>query len=379
MQKIRIFIFILCALAACKTRQTGTVSKNIEANPILTASDSLDFKIGQMVMIGIGEHAVFNPGDSLPAEIRANKVGGIVLYEKNISKERSKETLKKMIGDLQLHAGFPLFISIDEEGGKVHRMKEKYGFVKMPSAAYLGKLDNVDSTYYYTSQLAAVMEEVGINLNYAPTVDLALNPDNPVIAKIERSYSDDPTKVTRHSLASIRAFHDHNIKTIIKHFPGHGSSTSDSHLGIADVTDTWKQSELIPYKDILQSGSCDAIMTAHIINCRLDTSCLPATLSKPIITNMLRGMMKYEGVVFSDDMQMYAISKNYGFETAIRLSILAGVDVLMFANNVNPKDRVSASEVHAIIKKLVTSGEISRERIDQSYVRIIRLKLKKTK
>ena len=351
MKKVYLLLLVLAVLAGCKKKDIVTSKKS----PVsVKNSDSLDFKIGQMIMIGIGENTAFTAKDSLPLEIRSNKTGGIVLYEKNIAKSNSKEALKKLVADLQKEAAVPLFVSIDEEGGKVHRMKEKYGFVGMPSAAYLGKLDNVDSTYFYTRKLAAVMEYCGINLNYAPLVDLALNPSNPVIAKIERSYSDDPEKVARHAMASIRAHHDFHIKTIIKHFPGHGSSSTDSHLGITDVTNSWKFMELQPYKTILQSGNYDAIMTG-----------------------ILRDFMGYKEVIFSDDMQMYAISKNYGFETAIKLAILAGVDVLMFANNVNPKDRISATEVHAIIKKLVTGGQVSSERINESYQRIMVLKRKK--
>jgi beta-N-acetylhexosaminidase len=374
MKKLYICIFIIVIAFGCKTKQPVASAVTVK---VIKSSDSLDFKIGQMIMIGIGDFTALTTKDSMLKEIRNNRTGGILLFEKNISKTNSKENLKKLVADMQKEASVPLFISIDEEGGKVHRMKEKYGFVGMPSAAYLGRLDNLDSTAFYTKRLGTVMKECGINLNYAPLVDLALNPDNPVIAKTDRSYSADPVKVSRHAQASIRAFHEAGIKTIIKHFPGHGSSSEDSHLGIADVTNKWKFMELFPYKTILESGNYDAIMTAHIVNCHLDTACLPATLSKSVMTGILRDFMGYKGAIFSDDMQMYAISKNYGFESAIRLAILAGVDVLMFGNNVNPKDRITATEVHAIVKKLVTGGQVSPERIDESYRRILLLKNKK--
>src|SRR5690606_2842688 len=207
------------------------------------------------------------------------KVGGIILFEKNIASKNSKETLKGLISDLQSHAEEPLFISIDEEGGNVHRLKEKYGFVGMPSASYLGSLNNADSTYYHTNVLAGLLSELGINFNFAPTVDLALNPENPVIAKVGRSYSHLPEVVTYHAETSIKAHHDNGVLTILKHFPGHGSSTTDSHYGITEVTDQWKIIEIMPYKEIIRSGLIDAVMTAHIVNCHLDIDCLPATLS----------------------------------------------------------------------------------------------------
>jgi beta-N-acetylhexosaminidase len=371
-----LFLTLIALHGMAQQALLGTKKFNPITGATLTKDVPLDVKIGQMVMVGVAERTSFTESDELLNAIKEDKVGGIVLYEKNIAPTNSKATLKKLISDMQAQASVPLFISIDEEGGKVHRLKEKYGFVSMASAAYLGKLDNRDSTYYYNHRLAALLKELGINVNYAPTLDVALNKDNPIIAKIERSFSDNPETVSRHALACIEAHHANGVKTIIKHFPGHGSSATDTHLGIANVTNQWKIIELMPYRDIIASGKVDAVMTAHIINCHLDTACLPATLSKTVITGMLRNLLGFNGVVFSDDMQMNAISKHYGVEKAIKMSIEAGVDVIMFANNAN-KDRITASEVHAIIKKLVDKGEISEERINESYERILELKGKK--
>lgn len=382
-----LFLFVLLIATGCAPKQVVSSSKEIqktEEEPSIkqdavnqSSSYTLDFKIGQMVMMGINDRKVLESNDELLTEISEGKTGGIILFEKNISPVNSREALKKLINDMQAKAKEPLFMSIDEEGGKVHRLKEKYGFVAMPSAAYLGNLNNLDSTFLYTKTLAALLAELGFNVNFAPDVDLALNPTNPVIVKSGRSYGADPKLVTQHALMSIKAHHMYNVKTAIKHFPGHGSSATDSHYGITDITKQWQYKELLPYKDIIQSGTCDAIMTAHIINCHLDTTCLPATLSKVIVTDLLRGVLGFEGLVFSDDMQMHAISKNYGLENAIKLSILAGVDVLVFGNNVTQTYRATASEVHAIIKKLVVSGEISEARIGESFTRIMDFKRKK--
>jgi beta-N-acetylhexosaminidase len=336
---------------------------------------TLDQKIGQMVIIGL-EPNVLAKDAGILKEIKEGKIGGIVLYEKNIAPTNSKATLKKLISDMQESAEIPLFISIDEEGGKVHRLKEKYGFFSMVSAAYLGKLDNVDSTFHYNLKLAKLLTELGINLNYAPTVDVDLNKENPVISKIERSFSADPDVVTKHAKACIDAHHAQGVKTIIKHFPGHGSAANDTHLGVANVTNQWNIVELMPFRDIIQSGKVDAVMTAHIVNCHLDKDCLPATLSKTVVTSMLRNLLQFNGVVFSDDMQMNAIRNQFGTEKSVKMAIEAGVDVIMFANNAN-KDRISGAEVHAIIRKLVDNGEISEERINESYERIMALKMKK--
>ncbi|PBQ34820.1 b-N-acetylglucosaminidase [Sphingobacteriaceae bacterium] len=339
--------------------------------------DSLDIKIGQMIMVGIKGRTAVSPDDTLLKEIRDGKVGGVVLFEKNISPADSRNKLIQLNSDLQKNSAIPLFVSIDEEGGLVHRLKEKYGFVGMPSAAYLGKIDNSDSTLFYNRRLTAELKELGFNCNYAPTLDMAMNPENTVIVKRQRSFSDNPDVVSKNALLCIQAHHENGIKTILKHFPGHGSSTADSHAGIVDVTETWSFKELFPYFTVLSSGNYDAIMTAHIINKRWDNSYLPATLSNKVVTDILRGLLGYKGVVFSDDMQMGAIAKNYGFENAIELAINAGVDVLMFANNVSKEQKnVSASEIHAVIKKMVKKKKISRERINEAYSRIIALKSK---
>lgn len=339
--------------------------------------DSLDIKIGQMIMIGISDRTSLPAEDPIIEELEEGKIGGIVLFEKNVAASNSHNTLKQLTSDLQSHVTIPLFVTIDEEGGRVHRLKEKYGFVAMPSAAHLGKLNNPDSTLYYNRRLAALLKDLGITLNYSPSVDVAVNPDNPVIVKAGRSFSSDPAIVARHAKLVIQAHHENGVKTILKHFPGHGSSSTDSHLGVVDVTNTWNFIELLPYNELLRTGDIDAIMTAHIVNRHWDASELPATLSKEVVTDMLRGILGYQGVVFSDDMQMHAISKNYGFEKAIGLAINAGVDVVMFANSVSKEDKVlSASEAHAIIRKLVRRGTIKRARIDEAYNRIIALKNK---
>jgi beta-N-acetylhexosaminidase len=336
--------------------------------------DSLDLKIGQMIMIGIGPKQNITADDPLISDIRNNKAGGILLFEKNISSENSFTTLKNMIGNLQKHARIPLFISIDEEGGQVHRLKEKYGFVAMPSAAYLGKLNNKDSTYFYYNRLANQMNQLGINLNYAPCLDLAVNPKNTVLVKVNRCFSDNVENCVDHSGECIKAHHDNNILTVLKHFPGHGSSSGDSHLGMVDVTATWSFKELQPYIELLEQNKVDAIMTAHIINNRWD-SLYPTTLSYNLVNNILRNLLNYQGVIISDDMQMFAVSKNYGFEKSIELAINAGVDILMFGNQVAANEKpVTASLVHGIIKQLVTDGKISKRRINESYTRILKMK-----
>ena len=339
-------------------------------------ADSLDIKIGQMILMGIDQRKSIADDDSLLLDIKAGKLGGVLLFEKNISDSNATQKLKDMCSKLQSAANIPLFVSIDEEGGKVHRLKEKYGFVAMPSATALGKINNNDSTYYYNNRLAKELASLGINLNFAPSVDLRVNEKNKVIVQTGRSFSSDPNIVANNADACIHAHHDNGIYTSLKHFPGHGSSLDDSHLGLVDVTNTWGFEELLPYYQILKKGNCDAVMIAHLINKNWDTTKTPSTLSYRVVTDILRNLIGYKGLTFSDDMQMKAITKYYGLETAIEKAINAGIDVVMFGNNVFQSDKVSLSQVHAIIKSLVLSGKIPESRINESYQRIIALKSK---
>ncbi|PIB37114.1 b-N-acetylglucosaminidase [Reichenbachiella sp. 5M10] len=352
----------------------GFAQEYVEDTVTLPREVSLDVMIGQMIMTGIGDQSYMRAGDPVLRDIREGKVGGVIFFEKNINKNSPADQLRRSIAMLNAEAAIRLFVSIDEEGGKVNRLKPKYGFPETKTAAYLGAIDDLDTTRYYAAATASTLHELGFNLNYAPDVDVAINPENPVIAKIGRSFSADAAEVAKHASAVVDVHREYEVMTVLKHFPGHGSSHADSHLGVADVTSYWQFSELMPYKYMLDSGRVDAIMTAHIVNKHLDPSGYPATLSPVIVPEILRGFLGYDGAVFSDDMQMHAISKNFGFKESIKLAILADVDVLMFANNVPGNEKRSAAEIHEIIKSFVEAGEISVDRIRKSYDRIMRMK-----
>ncbi len=343
------------------------------ANAQAQESDSLDLMIGQMIMIGINESQEDEFRSALEL-IKNGKLSGIILFEKDLRQENTKAELARLIAKLQKKAPVPLFMGIDEEGGRVNRLKPKYGFPETASAAYLGKADNADTTRYYAGQTARTLNEFGFNVNYAPTVDVNINPENPVIAKAERSYSPSYDRVIFHASHFIESHNEYNVATVLKHFPGHGSSTADTHLGIADVSDTWVMEELFPYSVLIDSGMVRAIMSAHIVNRTLDDRMLPGTLSDKILTGILRNMLGFEGVVFSDDMHMGAISKYYGFEEAVVMAVNAGIDVLMFSNNVFEDERTSGVELHELIKSKVLSGEIRKERVIESYNWVMELK-----
>jgi beta-N-acetylhexosaminidase len=334
--------------------------------------DSLDLKIGQMLLVGY-------PGPELDSlllnEIKSGKAGSIILFEKNVPKTATAfAPLKKVLWTYQKAAPIPLLICIDQEGGRVNRLKDKYGFPRSITASAMGKSTNIDSVRFYAESIASNLAGLGFNVNFAPCVDVGVNPTNPVIVKAGRSFSANADSVTLLAREYIKQHRKYGVLTVLKHFPGHGSSTADSHLGIADVTNTWTDLELNPYKSLLSEGYVDAIMSAHIVNRKLDEKSLPGTLSKRVLDSLLRKKMAYDGVVFSDDMQMHAITKYFGLEESVRLAINGGIDILCFSNNIANSEERTVSKVHSTIRNMVLKGEISKSRIDESYRRIMRLK-----
>jgi len=340
------------------------------------AETDIGAKIGQMLLVGFRGLAA-DEGSPVIRDIRAGRIGGVILFDYDVpaaSPVRNIESpgqVKELIAALQGAASVPLLVAIDQEGGRVSRLKESFGFPPSVSAQHLGSLDRIDMTKKSADTTAETLASLGINLNFAPVVDLNTNPNNPVIGKLERSFSADPAVVTRQALAVIDSLHERGILSAIKHFPGHGSSAADSHEGFVDITETWSPEELIPFDQIIKAGKCDMVMTAHVFNEKLDPR-WPATLS-PEVMHILRDYMGYEGVVVSDDMQMKAISQSCGLETAVERAVLAGVDILVFANNSVFEEDI-ASRAGAILERLVREGAIPAGRIEASYRRIMALK-----
>jgi beta-N-acetylhexosaminidase len=183
-----------------------------------------------------------------------------------------------------------------------------------------------------------------------------------------------PEIVTTYADIYTNAFLQQDIQCAYKHFPGHGSSTADSHLGFVDVTHTWQKDELTPYRQLFAKPiHCGMVMSAHIVNRQLDPSGLPATLSHRMLTGILRHELKFNGVIITDDMQMNAIAKRYSLETAVTKAINAGADMLLFGNQLQ-KEKVTASQLIALIEKQVRDGAISEARINEAYERVRYLK-----
>ncbi len=348
-------------------------------HPSLAIPDaSLEVKIGQMLMLGFKG---FNVGDdeTIVHAVQDQHVGNVVLFDLDLSTRQARprniespEQLHRLCADLQGLASLPLSISIDQEGGVISRLKEKYGFPATVSHAALGERDDLAYTREQSGAMAKTLAEAGITLNLAPVVDVKVNPNSPIIARVERSFSADPEVVAAQAEAFIDAHHEHGVKCTLKHFPGHGSAVGDTHLGFTDVTDTWGEDELLPYRQLIGLGKADAIMTAHIFNANLDLE-LPATLSPAVITGLLREQLGYDGVVISDDIQMRGITDLFKVEKAIELALVAGVDIIAVANNLTYSGTI-ADRFFTTVNRLLDKDVLTEERIDQSYRRVMRLK-----
>ena len=342
---------------------------------VLSAQVPLEQKIGQMLMVGFHGTSA-KPGSQICDDIRQYNLGAVILFDYNpVDKSKpkniaSKVQVARLTKELQACSrDGKLLIAVDQEGGRVQRLKSKYGFYgKFPKAADVVKSGNMKQTY---EKMAQELRSVGINYDLAPVVDLDINPKNHVIHGLGRSFGKDPKTVQKYASIFIDAMHRYGVLTSLKHFPGHGSSVGDTHKGFVDVTNLWKPVELEPYK--LLKTKADTVMVAHVFNKKLDPN-YPATLSKRTVDGLLRKKIGFQGVVITDDLQMGAISKKYMLKKTLELAVNAGDDILLFGNQLDPRKVVSTKRLIETIGALVKEGKVSKARIEASYRRIQRLK-----
>lgn len=334
-------------------------------------------KIGQLFLLGFQGHTL-ETNSSIFEDITKRNLGGVLLFDRLLAKDQAdnniitKDQVKRLTTSLQGAAGGQLLIAIDQEGGKVSRLSSKRGFPDTPTAATLGGSGKIERTRQQSTATAALLRELGITFNLAPVVDINSYRSNPIIARYERSFSHDPYQVLKHAQAWIRGHRQHGILTCLKHFPGHGSARQDTHLGFADISDTWNNDELIPFASLITSGDAEAIMTGHLFNTQLDQA-QPTTLSQTTLTTLLRGELAFKGVIISDDMQMRAITDKYGLEHAICLAIAAGVDLVIIGNNLNYDPNILEKVIKAI-QQAIADGILTEQRLTQAYERVQALK-----
>ena len=338
----------------------------------------LDTMIGQMILVGFPGQNGRDPGVvAARDQLAKGVVGGVVLYPENIVSPGQLKSLTAYLRNAKSNS-IP-FIAVDQEGGLVQRLARRTGHTDFPSANSIAANPSYsaeESVKRLYGAMAAELAEAGFNLNLAPVIDLDLNPANPVIGARERSFGSDPKRVTDFARAFIEAHRRENVVTAAKHFPGHGSSQTDSHESFSDISKTWRDRELEPYRVLAQEGLLDMVMVGHLYHPRFsDGSKLPASLSGRAVRSLRDPhWLAFKGVVMSDDLEMGAV-EDYPVEERVIKAINAGTDLIMFSNVMSENPELGV-KLHAIIADAVRNGLISRTRIEQAYGKIMLLKRK---
>ncbi|MHA0857240.1 beta-N-acetylhexosaminidase [Paenibacillus sp. CMAA1364] len=330
---------------------------------------TLKQKIGQMFICGFDDLV---PNHHITELIQDHHVGGIIYFRRNIDDLDQVSQLSSSLQEIAMESdNLPLWIAIDQEGGMVTRIDHKK-MSRIPGNMALGATTNPEYTYKVSTISAEEMIALGLNVNFAPCLDVNNNARNPVIGV--RSFGEDPDLVSEHGAAVIKAFQDKNLSAAAKHFPGHGDTSVDSHLGLAEVPhtrDRLDKVELKPFIRAIEEG-VDMIMTAHVIFPAIEPVPIPATLSKAVLTGLLREELGFEGIIVTDCLEMHAIAKYYGIAEGAVKAIEAGADCVLVSHTLS--DQIDAINA---VNEAVQSGRIAESVIDLAVDRILNLKEKR--
>lgn len=341
-----------------------------EVDSIL-ADMTLEEKVYQLFIITpealTGVKTVTAAGETTRKSMDKYPVGGLIYFAQNL--KNPEQTAKMLRGIMEFSyemEGLPLFTCIDEEGGRVAKICRNASF-GVDKIGCMRDVKDVDEAYAIGETIGAYLSKLGFNLNFAPDADVLTNKDNTVIG--DRSFGEDPDRVTELAAAFSDGLHSRNVLSTFKHFPGHGATLADTHKGFAYTDKTYDEllkSELKPFMAAREKG-VDIVMAAHISVPKVTGNDLPCTLSKKMITEVLRDDLGYEGIIITDALDMGAITQNYDSAKASVMALDAGVDMLLM-----PQDFKQAAQG---ILEAVKGGEISEERINESLRRIIKAKL----
>jgi len=342
-------------------------------------NQSLEQLIGQLIIAGFrGSNAP--PDSPIVNFIKDYNLAGVILYDEDVKigglgtrNIQTPDQVKDLSNQLQSFSKGDLLISIDQEGGGTNRLKPDYGFPETPSWNHMGLLDNDLMTQQFSQTIASTLNDCGINVNFAPVLDLDYG-DDTVIGKAKRANSNLPKTVVQHSRVFIQSLKENNIISCGKHFPGQGSAFGDTHKGSTNISDTWTVKDLIPFDELIKYGHLDMVMVSHTFDKNMDPK-YPASLSKIIITDMLRNDLGFKGVVICDDPSMNAISDHYNLTESFELMLNAGIDLFCLGNNLNYDPDFIPKSVSSMCQ-LVKSGKVTVDRIRQSIERIKSLKTK---
>lgn len=345
------------------TAEPGQDSQTDQIKALID-SMTLEEKVGQLVIVGVDGYENDEHSKQLMEKYHA---GGFILFKKNIQDSAQLLTLLNSLKETNAASNkVPMFLSVDEEGGRVSRLPDE--FKKFPSNKVIGQKNDSSLSYQIGNILGRELGSFGFNMDFAPVLDINSNPKNPVIG--DRSFGTTAGLVSRLGIETMKGIRAENVISVVKHFPGHGDTSVDSHVGLPRVDHDLKRLEsfeLVPFKAAIEN-SVDAIMIAHILLPKLDAE-NPASFSKAVITDLLRTGMNFNGVVITDDFTMGAIEKNYDMGGAAVKSIQAGADIVLVCHGFDKQETV----IKALLAAAQT-GQISTGRLDESVYRVLELK-----
>ena len=342
------------------------------AVPVQAAT--LEEMAGQMIVIGFDGDSVGDTSVKAMAEdLQAGRLGGVMYLKKNVASLNAVAAMNEAFRAAS--PGLPPFITLDQEGGAVERLTKDVRFAEIPNAATIAARDTPEEAEAVYADMAKGIAAQGFTVNFGPVADLNTNPNNTVIGKFGRAFGADPKTVIDYDRAFIEGHHQAGLATALKHFPGHGSSTADSHEGFVDITKTWSEEELTPYRELIGEGVVDMVMVGHLYHADYANGDgqTPASLSARWIDGVLRQELGFDGVVISDDLEMGAILDHFTLEQTVVEGVKAGMDILLFSNTGYQRPGLSR-EVLAILMKQAEADPAVAARIEQSYNRSVSLK-----
>jgi len=342
--------------------------------PVAVQAATIEEMAGQMIVVGFQGDSVDDPAiKALRDDLAAGRLGGVMYLKTNV---KSLDAVASMNEAFRASSAALLpFITLDQEGGAVERLTKDVGFTEIPNAAAIAKANTPEQAEAIYSTMAASIAELGFTVNFGPVADINVNPNNQIIAKFGRAFGTDAETVATYDQAFIDAHHKAGLLTALKHFPGHGSSTADSHEGFVDITDTWTDQELDPYRKLIARDYADFVMVGHLYHAGYADkgTQTPSSLSRQWISGVLRETLGFKGVIISDDLEMGAIREHYDLHDTVTMAVRAGMDVLLFSNTA----KYHAGLGKEILDILVTEAKADPDfaaMVEASYDRIVALK-----
>ncbi|MEV4621622.1 glycoside hydrolase family 3 N-terminal domain-containing protein [Asanoa sp. NPDC049573] len=365
---------VVAGLAGCGASTAETPPRRSTPSPTpnrVSDEAALRRKIASLLVVGFRGQTV-DSNDWIVKAIR-DGLGGVILFDKEIATDAprnitSPAQVTALVKSLRQASPGRLIVSIDQEGGQVARLNPSNGFPATQSEAEIGAQNSPAVTRAWAQQIVSSLTSVGVTLNYAPVVDLNLNPNNPAIGQLGRSFSADVGVVVSNATEEIQVHRAGGVKTSLKHFPGLGTATANTDFDVVDVSSTWTPKELQPFQQLISNGSADSVLVAHLLAKQLDPK-LPASLSKAVVTDLLRGQLGFKGPAVSDDMQAAAITRQFGLDQAVALGLEAGLDLLVFANQQVYDPNIVGETLDNVVN-LVRTGRLTEARIDQAVARV---------